>query len=295
MVKNIDLKTQLRTLTKNDFEIDFFKLVNNSVFGKTTQNIGKHNDIKVITNIESFLKTVRKPNFKSSICFSENLMGCEMRKTKVTMNKPVYLGEAILDLSKLVMYEFHYDYMIPKYSGNLKVCFMDTDSLVYHIKTNGLYSDIAEDVKARFSRNGYDASDARALPGGKNKKLVEFMKDELGGKIMTGFVVLRPKLYAYRKLDIKEDKRCKGIEKCMVNKMISFDDYKNCLLSRKSVNRAQLIFGSNQHRINTVRVNKVALNRDDDKQIVKKDWISTLACGHYSLCRNSLLGVISLE
>ena len=114
---------------------------------------------------------------------------------------------------------------------------------------------------------------------------------------MTEFVTLRAKLYAYRKLDNKEDKGCKGIKKCIVKNTISFNDYKNCLLdvNSKSIYRSQLMFRSNKHEIHTVEVNKVALNRDDDKRIVKKDGISTLACGHSSSGWNSLLGFISLS
>ena len=151
-------------------------------------------------------------------------MGCEMGKIKVVMNKPVYLGQVILDLSKIVMYEFHYDYMKPKYNGNLKLCYMDTDSLVYHIKTEDFYEDIAKDVNARFDESGYSKEDARSLSIGLNKKVIGLMKDELGGKIMIEFVALRPKLYAYKKIDDKEDKKlddeedkkCKGIKKCVL-------------------------------------------------------------------------------
>ena len=106
----IDFNTQLRTAAANDFERDFFKLMNNSVFGKTMENIRKHRNIKLVTTEEKYLHTVMKPNFKSGVLFGENLMGCEMGKIKVVMNKPVYLGQAILDLSKIVMYEFHYDW-----------------------------------------------------------------------------------------------------------------------------------------------------------------------------------------
>ena len=109
----IDFNTKLRTKATNDFEKDFFKLMNNAVFGKTVENIRKHRNIRLVTNKESYLKTVMKPNFKSGVLFGENLMGCEMGKIKVAMNKPVYLSQAILDLSKIVMYEFHYDYMVP--------------------------------------------------------------------------------------------------------------------------------------------------------------------------------------
>ena len=131
----INFNTELRKKAKNDFEKDFFKLMNNSVFGKTMENITKHKNIKLVTNEKAYLRNVMKPNFKSGVLFGENLMGCEMGKIKVVMNKPVYLGQAILDLSKIIMYEFHYDYMKPKYGENLKLCYMDTDSLVYHIKT----------------------------------------------------------------------------------------------------------------------------------------------------------------
>ena len=120
----IDFNTQLRTQAKNDFGKDFFKLVNNSVFGKTMENIRKHKDIRLVTNTESYLKTVMKPNFKSRVLFGKNLMGFEMGKVKVVMNKLMYLGQAILDLSEIVMYDFHYDYMKPKYGDNLKLCFI---------------------------------------------------------------------------------------------------------------------------------------------------------------------------
>ena len=149
MKSYIDFNTQLRTQAKNDFEKDLFKLMNNSVFGKTMENIRKHRNIKLVTNKEKYLKTVMKPNFKSGVLFGDNLMGCEMGHIKVVMNKPVYLGQMILDLSKIVMYEFHYDYMKPKFKGP-QLCYMDTDSLIYNIKTEDFYADITKDVPARF-------------------------------------------------------------------------------------------------------------------------------------------------
>ena len=117
-----------------------------------------------------------KPNFKSGTLFGENLMGCEMGKIKVVMNKPVYLGQAILDLSKIVMYELHYDYMKQKYPEELTLCYMDTDSLIYSIETDDFYKDIAEDVKDRFDMSGYNPN--RPLPVGLNKKVIGLMKDE---------------------------------------------------------------------------------------------------------------------
>ena len=293
----IDFNTELRKKAKNDFEKDFFKLANNAVFGKTMENVRKHKDIKLVTNEKAYLKTVMKPNFKSGVLFGENLMGCEMGKIKVVMNKPVYLGQAILNLSKIVMYEFHYDYMKPKYGENLNLCYMDTDSFVYHIKTEDFYKDIAEDVKERFDTSEYSMEDARPLPIGLNKKVIGLMKDELRGKIMTEFVALRPKRYAYRKLDDKEDKKCKRIKKCVVKETLGFNDYKECLFNSvgKSIYRSQLMFRNRNHEVHTVEVNKVAFNRDDDKRIAKKDGVSTLAQGHKSLCWNHLLGEVSLS
>ena len=116
-------------------------------------------------------------------------MGCEMGKINIVMNKPVYLGRAILGLSKIVMYEFHYDYMLPKYGDKIKLCYMDTDSYVYDIKTEDFYKDISEDVEARFDTSAYTSN--RPLPIGKNKKVTGLIKDELGGGIMKEFVALR--------------------------------------------------------------------------------------------------------
>ena len=151
----IDFNTQLKIHTKNDFEKDFFKLMNNAVFGKTMENMRKHRNIRLVMSRESYLHTVMHPSFKCRVLFGENLMGCEMGKTKVVMNKPVYLGQAILDLSKIVMSEFHYDYMVPKYGENLTLCYMDTDSLVYEIKTEDFYADIVDDLEERFDTSSY--------------------------------------------------------------------------------------------------------------------------------------------
>ena len=191
------------------------------------------------------------------------------------------------------MYKFHYDYMKPKYDGeNFKLYYMDTDSLVYEIKIEDFYTDIADDVLARFNSSGYIPD--RPLPIGLNKKVIELMKDELVGKIMTEFIALRPKLYSYKKLDGAEDKKCKGIKKCVVKKTLAFEDYRTCLFNDSTEHRSQLMFRSNKHEIHTIEVNKVALSRDDDKRISKKDGISTFARGHKDLSWSPILCVVSL-
>ena len=240
---------------------------------------------------EKHLPTVMKPNFKSGIRFDGNFMGCEMGKIKVVMKKPVYLSQAILDLRK--MYELHYDYMKPKYDGeNLKLCYKDTDSLVYRIKTEDFYAGIVDDVLARFDTSGYIPD--RPLPIGLNRKVIGLMKDELRGKIMTEFVALGTKLCSYKKLDGSEDKKCKGIKKCIVKKTLTFEDYKTCLFNNSTEYRSQLMFRSSKHEVRTIEVNKVVLNRDDDKRISKKDGISTFVGSHKDLRWSPILGEVSL-
>ena len=154
------------------------------------------------------------------------------------------------------MYEFHYDYMKNKYDGDkLKLCYMDTDSLIYSIHTEDFYVDIAGDVETRFDTSGYVPD--RPLPVEKNKKVIGLMKDELGGAIMREFVSLRPKMYSYRVGNSKPEK-CKGIKRCVVKHTISFDDYKRCLFGGEPSHRSQLLFRSRKHEVKTLEVNKLA-------------------------------------
>ena len=143
----IDMNTKLRKEVKNYFEKDFFKLMNNAVFGKTMENIRKHRDIKLVTSDKRRSILVSEPNYHTSKYISEDLMIIEMKKVWVKMNIPIYLGQAILDISKTLMYEFWYDYIKPKYEDKTRLCYMDTDSFVINIKTEDFYKDIASDVE----------------------------------------------------------------------------------------------------------------------------------------------------
>ena len=191
----IGMNTELRKLARNDFEKDLFKLMNNSVFGKTIENIRKHRDIKLVTTNERRSKLVSEPKYHTINLISEDLSIIEMKKSKVKMNKPIYLGLPILEISKILMYEFWYDYMKQIYNDDVKLCYMDTDSFVMHIKTNDFYKDISNDVHNRFDTSNYEVK--RPLPIGKNKKVIGLMKDELGGEIITEVIALRPKTYSY--------------------------------------------------------------------------------------------------
>ena len=194
------------------------------------------------------------------------------------MNKPIYLRLSILEISKLLMYEFWYDYMKPKYGDNIKLCYMDTDSFIINIKTEYFYKDIANDVEKRFDTANYEVN--RPLPTGKNKKVIGLMKDELGGKIITEFVALRPKTYSNLTDDCKEDKKAKGTKKCVIKRMIKFNDYKNCLLKDEVILKSQQRFISKKHDVYTENIHKIALSNNEDKRLIALDKITSYPYGY---------------
>ena len=278
----IELNTSLRTKGKNDFEKDFFKLMNNSVFGKTMENIRNRVDVKLVNNRGAAEKLSAKPNFEKATIFDEGLVAIHMKRTKLTFNKPVYCGMAILDLSKSLMYDFHYGYILPKYGKNQKLLFTDTDSLCYEIETEDFYKDISGDVEKGFDTSNFSKDHPSGIQG-KNKKVPGMMKDEAGGKIIEEFVGLRAKLYSYKMFEGKEEKKCKGIKKSVIKKNISHEDYKECLFSGASQMRKMNVIRSRRHEIFSETVNKIALSANDDKRIILEDKISTLSYGHYKI------------
>ena len=279
----IEKNTNLRTKAKNNFEKDFFKLMNNSVFGKTMENIRNRVDVKLVNTEEKFKKLVAKPNFRSRKIFSENLISVHMKKTSLTMNKPVYLGMCILDLSKTIMYDFHYNYIKPKYGDKAKLVFTDTDSLMYEIETEDFYKDISGDVKNRFDTSDYPENHPSKIPTGINKKMLGMFKDEAAGKIIKEFVGLRAKLYSFKMDEGGESKKCKGVKKQVVENSITHEDYKTCLRTGKEQLRKQNILRSYDHEVYTEEVNKIALSAQDDKRYILNDGVHTLAWGHHKI------------
>ena len=280
----IEMNTNLRTKAKNNFEKDFFKLMNNSVFGKTMENIRNRVNVKLVNTEERLKKLTAKPNLKSPPkIFSENLASVHLKKTSLTMNKPVYLGMCILDLSKTIMYDFHYQYIKPKYGEKAKLLFTDTDSFLYEIQTEDFYKDISKDVKDRFDTSNYPKNHPSGIPTGINEKVLGMMKDEAAGKRIKEFVGLRAKLYSFIMEDGKENKRCKGVKKQVVESSITHEDYKTCLRTGKEQLRKQNILRSYEHEVFTEEINKIALSSIDDKRYILSDGIHTLAWGHYRI------------
>ena len=281
--KYISLNTKLRTEAKNEFEKDFFKLMNNAVFGKTMENIRNRVNIKLVNNKKQAEKLSAKPNYKHCNIFCEDLVAIHMKKTKLDFDKPVYLGMCILDLSKTLMYDFHYNYIKQKYGDKAKLLLTDTDSLMYEIQTEDFFKDISGDVKDRFDTSGYPPDHPSGIPSGFNKKVLGMFKDEVNGDIIDEFVGLRAKLYSYKMFEGEESKKCKGVKKSVVKKSITHEDYKTCLLTGKEQLRKQNIIRSYEYEVYTEEVNKIALSANDDKRYILEDGINTLALGHYKI------------
>ena len=274
--------TELRKCAANSFEKDFFKLMNNSVFGKTIENIRKRQNIELVDNKKKAIKLSNRPNFDRCTIFNQHLVAVHMKKTEIYFNKPVYVGQAILDLSKTLMYDFHYNYIKDLYDSRAQLLFTDTDSLMYEIKTKDFYEDIKDDIYEKFDTSDYPTNHPSELLTGINKKVIGKFKDEACGKQITHFVGLRPKLYSY-KMDRGSSgenppvKKCKGVKSNVVKKTIDFDDYVNCLLKDKKEMRTMKIIKSDKHEIYSKEVNKIALSNEDDKRMVLNDKIHTLA------------------
>ena len=273
------MNTKLRKEGKNDFEKDFFKLMNNSVFGKTMENVRKHRDIKLVTADEKRDKLVAEPNYHTTKHFSENLLAIEIKKTKVKMNKPIYLGMSILDISKTLPYKFWYDYFKPKYGDKAKLCYTDTNNFIINIITEDFFEDISNDVEAWYDTSNHDENDKTPLPIGKNKKVIGLFKDELGRRIMKEFCAIRAKTYSYLMDDNSEVKKSKGTKKCIIKPELMFENYKDCLFNDKIILKSQQKFKSDHHNVYTEEINEIALGSNDDKRLQTSDRIKTYPYG----------------
>ena len=190
----IEFNTEKGKNARNDFEKDVYKLMNNAIFGKTMEDKRKHLDFEVVSDETRYMKCVSSPNFKHSHIINENLVGVEQQKAKLKLDKPVFIGMSILDLSKQHMYKFYYDVMKLKYGDNIKMVYTDTDSFVFHTKTNDIYEDL-NTIKNEIYFSDYPKE--HKCYDENNKKVLGKFKDELKSKTITGFIALRPKCYAY--------------------------------------------------------------------------------------------------
>ena len=231
------------------------------------ENVRKDRDIKLVTTDKRRNQLVSEPNYHTTNYFSEKMMAIEMKKTKTKskMSKSIYLGMSILDISKTLMYEFWYDYIKPKYQEKAKLCYINTDSFIIHIKTEDFYADIFVDVEQWLEISNYDNN--RPLPIVKNKKAIGLFKDELGGNIMKEFVGLKAKTYAYLMDDDTENKKAKGAKKCIIKRELIFRNYEDCLFNDKIILKSQRRLKSDCHNVYTEQIKKIALSSNDDRRL----------------------------
>ena len=278
----IEMNSRLRQAAENKFEKDFFKLMNNSVFGKTMENVRKRRDIELVYDFKKFRKLVAKPNYDHATIVTENMVTVHKKKTRIEFRKPIFVGQAILDISKTCMFEFHYGYVKEKWGEKAKLCFTDTDSLLYRIETEDLFEDISGVIKARFDTSDFAKDHEKVVDGTiavVNKKVPGLMKDESAGKQIKEFVGLKAKCYTIKMDEKGGIKKCKGVKKSTVKKM-RHEEWVSCLESGMTEMRGMVCIRSSLHNVWTMVVNKVALSSNDDKRFVRANGIDTLAWGH---------------
>ena len=276
----IDFNTKKRTNAKNAFEKDFFKLMNNSVFGKTMENIRKRVDVRLITDEKKLLKMASKPTYVSNKIFNENLVAVNKIKGTLTLNRPAYVGMCILDLSKTLMYDFHYNYIKKKYEDKSKLLFTDTDSLTYEIKTGDVYKDFWDD-KEKFDNSEYPESSPYFDKT--NKKVIGRFKDEASGIPIIEFVGLRSKMYSYIKDNDEGGKTAKGIKKIVIKKDITHENYKQTLFNNEQMHHTMKTIRSYNHQLGSYELNKVSFSCFDDKRYIHNDGVTSYAYGHYKI------------
>jgi hypothetical protein len=271
------LNTELRTKAKNDFEKDFFKLMNNSAFGKTMENVRNRINFRLISTEE---EASRVKNLKKFTIFNENLVGVHIQKLDVVLNKPIYMGQCILDDSKCLMYDFHYNFMLKKFKReNIDLLFTDTDSLCYHTRNQDI-NEIIRDNKDKFDLSNYPKD--HELYDKTNEKVIGKFKNESPLSPIKEFVGLRSKLYSYIvEDDVKEHLKCKGVKKSASDKQLSHKDYKNTLFKRTNKSITQNCIRSYRHQLYSIQQTKIGISYNDDKVFICDNNINTITFGHY--------------
>ena len=276
----IDFNTVKRANAKNSFEKDFFKLMNNSVFGKTMENLRKRVDVKLVTDEKKLLKWVSRPTYVSSKIFNEDLVAVHKIKETLTLNRPAYVGMCILDLSKTLMYDFHYNYIKDKYGDKAKLLFTDTDSLMYEIQTDDVYKDLFSD-KEKFDNSDYPEDSPFYF--GDNKKVIGKFKDEAAGVPITEFVGLKSKMYSYIKDNGEGGKTAKGIKKQVIKTDMRHVNYNDVLLNSTQMRHKMRCIRSVKHQLGTYEINKISLSCFDDKRYIHDNGITSYAYDHYMI------------
>ncbi|XP_041369813.1 uncharacterized protein LOC121383782 [Gigantopelta aegis] len=284
----IEFNTEKRKAAKNDFEKYFFKLMNNSVFGKTIENLRKRVDVKLINNKKRACKLVAKPNFHAFRIFNEDLVADHLLKHRLYLNRPIYVGFAILDVSKILMYNFHYNYIKVKYESKAQLLFTDNDSLCCNIQTKNIYQDMMEE-RHLFDTSDYDTS--HPLYSTTHKKVLGKIKDEMHGIPIHEFVGLKSKMYSLvyqEKSKMMEKKTAKGIKKSLIKNHTRHQHYKQCLFDKEIHMSHMTHTRSYDHQLYNIQLNKLGLSPFDDKRYLLEDGVTSLSYGQWRITQKAL-------
>lgn len=280
----IELNTKLRTEALNEFEKNFYKLLINAIFGKTIENVRGRADIRLRSKWQGrygLRSYVAQPNFKKYKIFDEDFAAVEMNKTHVCMEKPIAIGMSVLDISKVLMYDFYHGHLKDKYGEKVQMVYTDTDSFILEVKTECFYKDMLHDIEM-YDTSDFAEPNAFNIPR-VNKKVPGKFKDELKGQILTEFVGLRSKMYSVMVKEVEKIKKAKGVKKSVLKKSITFQDYVDCLEQDCTVVRNQNSIRSKMHQVYTISQTKIALSPYDNKRYILDGNINTLPWGHYKI------------
>jgi len=294
----IETNTIKRAKAKgNKFLEDFYKLMNNACFGKTMEDVRKHMDYRISMKPAHARRHFARPSYKRHTIIrpdDENgkgaILGIEQTKTSVTLNKPIFAGLAILDLSKLLMYNYHYNVIKAKYGNKARLLMTDTDSLIYEIETEDIFKDMLENLQT-YDTSAYPENHMSGLnfkysdPAGNNgEKVPGRFKDEMEGFLLLEFVGLRAKMYSKMKYQFNSTgtQKAKGISSAVVRKQLNHQKYLDCLVDGKGEQLDIFRFHTKNHVVSSVTQPKAGLCSFDDKRWLMEDGIHTLAYGHYS-------------
>lgn len=284
----IKMNIELRKQATNDFDKNLFKILNNSLYGKTIEAVKNRRDIRLINrwngryNAENLIS---KPNFKRYVTFGDDLIAVEMNKLNILMDKPIYAGCIILEISKLIMNNFFYNYLQPTFGDKLELSYTDTDSFLIVVKGLNMYDYIKRDAEKFFDTSDLPPDNIHNIPI-VNKKCLGMFKDELKGKIIIGLAAVRAKQYSLEVQDQKDILRNKGVKKSVVERCLTHKDYVNCLENDVEKCVTQDFIRSHLHNVYTIREKKLALSANDDKRYIIKTRNSkhqTLPWGHYKI------------
>lgn len=281
----VDFNTDKRKEATNEFEKMFYKLMINAVYGKTMENERKRVDVKLVHKWYgrySAEALIARPNFHSRSIFCEDLVAIQLTKTEIVIRKPIYVGLSVLDISKTLMYDFHYSFMKEKMGDSCKLLYTDTDSLIYDIRGFDIYEIIKENLD-KFDTSDYNKNNPFAIPR-MNKKVIGLFKDECNGKIMSEFIGLRSKMYCIRIHEESSNiKKAKGVKSRVVKNKIKFEDYEKCLFDKTIIKVNQNVIKSRLHVVRTEEQRKIGLSPKDDKRYLIPDSTDTLPWGHYKI------------